>query len=753
MAKRTSTVHINDAFIPFLKDTHRYDILWGGAGCFDGETLVNTTTGYRKISEIKLGEMVLSFNQNTLQPEYKQVVNKFCYMVRNIRQKMITFVLDNQLIKCTHGHKFYLQGTWIEAAELAIRTMETCEQREWDLLHQQFRAAFDNKSLQLWEDSDNETCFRWVRVLPDNDCKKRGHIGEKSHDKNTQTCCKGICTKPDEPTGSKPQRWEQEEQQLRKLGVGNSPSECSAFICEQITDEHWVEKSNKQINGTRHNGNKTSPTSIVNSENDRPVKEIRSSNRHYQGNSLQTGQLLDSCEIDISRIQSIEVSDTPQLVYDLQVRHNENYCITTDNIIVHNSGKSVSASQKVVIRCLSETGTPEEPFRHRIAVIRKYRTSLKNSVYEQVKSVCMAMGISDYVTFNDSYLQIKFYNGSEIFFMGLDDPEKIKSLVVTSTWCEEASELEEADFNQIDLRMRGTMPYYQQHIITFNPISEDHWLKKKFFDNPSDMVYTMHSTYKDNRFNGEDYANVLEERYKYDENMYRIYVLGEWGIMKTGSEYYFNFRIEKHVSPNVKYIPGLPLHISFDFNVNPYISATISQIYRRELADKRSFYFVNVIDEFALKNPMNNTERLCEAIIDKWGAEMARGIQIYGDASGRNKGTRSNVSDYDIIEYAFAKYMSNNSMNVPKANPMIKKRRNFVNKLLYGGFNIEFKVNPDCKKLINDFQVAIEEQDGSKKKQMGKDSLSHVVYEKNGHHADCNDYFLCAAFERYYDNM
>jgi hypothetical protein len=93
---------------------------------------------------------------------------------------MITFVLDNQLIKCTHGHKFYLQGTWVEAAELAIRTMETCEQREWDLLHQQFRAAFDNKSLQLWEDSDNETCFRWVRVLPDNDCKK-GDTSGKSH--------------------------------------------------------------------------------------------------------------------------------------------------------------------------------------------------------------------------------------------------------------------------------------------------------------------------------------------------------------------------------------------------------------------------------------------------------------------------------------------------------------------------------------------------------------------------------------------
>lgn len=419
------------------------------------------------------------------------------------------------------------------------------------------------------------------------------------------------------------------------------------------------------------------------------------------------------------------------------------------------SGKSVAAAQKIILRCLSETGTPNEPFEHRIAIIRKYKTSIKNTIYAQIKAVLKQMGILDFVSCNDSYLNFKFYNGAEIFCMGLDDPEKIKSLLITSTWCEEASELEEGDFNQIDLRLRGEMPYYQQHIITFNPISQDHWIKKKFFDNKggSDMVYTMHSTYMDNLYNGKEYAKVLEQRYKYDENMYRIYVKGEWGIIRTGSEYYFNFKHERHVNHNVKFIPDHPLHISFDFNVNPYISATIYQIIKKPLTNGKSFYFVNCIDEFALTNPYNTTERLCEYIINKYKDKMNRGVFIYGDASGRNKTTRSNISDYDIIEFAFAKYMSNNSMLVPKANPMIKKRRNFINKLLYGSYNIQFQVSPECTKLINDLQVAIEEQDGSKKKQMSKDTLSHVVYEKNGHHADCNDYFLCQAFEPYYDAM
>ena len=593
------TVHINDKFIPFIKDVKsRYAVLWGGAGCFDGSTLVNTKDGHKPIMDINIGDMVLSFNEKEQIPEYKPVLDKFIYNTFSLKQSLYEFKpLNCEAVRCTGNHKFLYNGRWVPLL---------------DLLHYK-----DNGELNYFKYAGNQ-----ARTINSSDLNGFNHIP-------------GVHT-----------------------------------------------------------------------------------------------------------------------VYDLQVADNANYCITTDNIIVHNSGKSVSAAQKIVFRCLNETGTEEDPFQHRIVVVRKYKASMKQSVFEQIKQVCISMGISDYVSFNESYLSFKFFNGSQIFCLGLDDPEKLKSLVATSSWVEEATELEEADFNQLDLRFRGHTPYYVQHIVSFNPIDESHWIKSKFFDNKKDdMVYILHSTYKDNHFIDEQYRRVLEERYKYDPNMYRIYVRGEWGHIKTGSEYYFNFKRDIHVRPAVSYISGLPLHISFDFNVNPYISAIIGQIYRRQTPDGKSFYFANIIDEFALANPQNNTERLCEAIIEKYRVELRHGVMIYGDASGRNRTTRSNISDYDIIEYAFKDFMSNVSMSVPKANPMIKKRRNFINKLLFGSFNIQYSVSPNCVKLINDFEVAIEEQDGSKKKQMAKDSVSHVVYEKNGHHADCNDYFLCAAFDKYFDSM
>lgn len=421
------------------------------------------------------------------------------------------------------------------------------------------------------------------------------------------------------------------------------------------------------------------------------------------------------------------------------------------------SGKSAAAAQKLIVRCISEVGTPEEPFHHIFTVVRKYKTTLRGTVFEQIKGECIRMGIDEMMTINESYGVFKFWNGAEIRCIGLDDPEKIKSLVSTGCWIEEATELEEGDFSQLDLRFRGEAPYCKQLILTFNPVNESHWIKRRFFDTPQNgFTYTLHTTYKDNHFIDAQYKKLLEEQYAFDENLYRIYVLGKWGRVKTGSEYFFNFKFDKHVR-ECKYVPGLPLHISHDFNVNPYITATVSQIVKREVVNANGtispYYFVNILDEIALPNPFNSTERICDEIKLKWADELKAGLFTYGDASGNSRTTRSNISDYDIIENILGRYHNNYSMRVPKSNPLVRKRRWFINKILYGGFNIEIAIHPKCKKLIADMENCIESEDGGIHKQMGRDSVSGVVFEKYGHLSDCFSYFLCEAFVSHYDSM
>lgn len=191
------------------------------------------------------------------------------------------------------------------------------------------------------------------------------------------------------------------------------------------------------------------------------------------------------------------------------------------------SGKSIFAGRKVLERCSTEPG-------HRWLVCRKTSKSLRQSCFRQLVEQAMKF-YPDQVErvprgmAGDMY--IKFRNGSEILFSGLDDVEKLKSIYnITGIWIEECSEIQESDFNQLDIRLRGETKYYKQIIISFNPISVTHWLKKRFFDKEDRDARTHTSTYKDNRFLPEEDRQTLEKFRETDIYYYNVYALGQWGI-------------------------------------------------------------------------------------------------------------------------------------------------------------------------------------------------------------------------------
>ena len=412
------------------------------------------------------------------------------------------------------------------------------------------------------------------------------------------------------------------------------------------------------------------------------------------------------------------------------------------------SGKSVSIAQKIITRCLGEAKGGNT---HRILCVRKVKSSIKESVFKLLRDQISDLELSTYVKVNQTDMSIRFNNGAEIITSGLDDVEKLKSITnITSIWIEEATELDEGDLTQLDLRLRGISPYYKQIMISFNPISETHWLKKVFFDRKSNDVFIIHSTFEHNGFLDAPYKKMLRERYIYDENMYRIYVKGKFGRIVTGQEFYSAFKYSRHVIKSNLLFRGSAYHLSFDFNVNPYMPATLWQIQRNE----KGIYNVFCIDEFALKNPRNMTEYVCDEFIKKYGKGLKRGdLFIYGDASGRSRRTANNFHDYDVIESTLKDYLNNTSIRVPKSNPPVRQRRVFVNKILKGGYNIDMTISDKCKLLITDFESVIEDADGKKKKQIARDKITKVAYEKYGHLSDSADYFLCSAFESYFDDL
>lgn len=139
-----------------------------------------------------------------------------------------------------------------------------------------------------------------------------------------------------------------------------------------------------------------------------------------------------------------------------------------------------------------------------------------------------------HIKIRESDFNIKFPNGSEIIFIGLDNEEKLLSLTnIGTVWVEEAFEVEKSKIEQLNLRMRG-MNANQQIIMSWNPISKQSYLYDFSVENPPQNSIYLHSTYKDNPFLSAEYIAALDEMETRNPAKYRVYGRGEWGVDVEG---------------------------------------------------------------------------------------------------------------------------------------------------------------------------------------------------------------------------
>ena len=208
------------------------------------------------------------------------------------------------------------------------------------------------------------------------------------------------------------------------------------------------------------------------------------------------------------------------------------------------SGKSIFAGRKVLERATSEAG-------HRWLVTRKVAKTLRESCFRQLLGQLAEHYPDSGCAVSKSEMRISFPNGSEILFAGLDDVEKLKSIYnITGIWIEEASELLESDFNQLDIRLRGETAFYKQIILSFNPVSVKHWLKARFFDRTDERARVHESTYRDNRFLDGEAIRTLEGFRETDEYYYMVYCLGMWGV--TGKSVFDSRALTRRLEDGIR---------------------------------------------------------------------------------------------------------------------------------------------------------------------------------------------------------
>ena len=232
------------------------------------------------------------------------------------------------------------------------------------------------------------------------------------------------------------------------------------------------------------------------------------------------------------------------------------------------SGKSHFCAEKIIYRLFTED------VGHRFLVLRKYSPSIMESAFKLIKDYLVKWGLYDSCKITLKPMQIiNNLNGNEIYFRGLDDLEKIKSIEnVTGIWYEEATEASYNDILQLDTRLRPTFKggctdpekgCYAQIMYSYNPISKQKWTYKEHYkDSPKsyrkktktkinylgkDLIVeswmtVLHTTYKDNRFLPLEYIAALEAKINQSLTHYKIYALGEYADLKH--KIYSNYHIE-----------------------------------------------------------------------------------------------------------------------------------------------------------------------------------------------------------------
>ena len=225
--------------------------------------------------------------------------------------------------------------------------------------------------------------------------------------------------------------------------------------------------------------------------------------------------------------------------------------------------------------------------------------------------------------------------------------------------------------------------------------------------------------------------------------------------VKAGGEAYKDFSETLSVRDNVEYDPNSTLHVSFDFNVNPYLPVGIFQVKGYEFLDPITGKLIKEfevfkIKEFTMVTPLNTTRAACQMVAKEYDNHRA-GMHIYGDPNGFKEDTRSEKghNDFTIIKQELRKF--NPRLNIFSVAPSVKMRIEFMNNLFAGNIGgLKYFIDSRCTVTIDDYRYLKEAPDGTKFKEKMIDRMTGRTAERYGHMTDLDEYFICHLFNKAY---
>lgn len=301
----------------------------------------------------------------------------------------------------------------------------------------------------------------------------------------------------------------------------------------------------------------------------------------------------------------------------------------------------------------------------RFLIVRQIYQTHKTSTYQEILDYLDFWQLKSEFQINKSPMSIVHKEtGNYILFRGMDKPDAIKSVKdITHVVWEEAFEIKDwQGITVVDKSVRTPKLKFggiHKHYFPFNPDNINHPLYEVFYDESEekkrrykpyrDNALLLHTTYKDNKFVPQTFINLIEADRIANPERFLVDGLGQWGMIRETGLFYRHFDYVKNVEEGLYdrvYDSRAPLHITFDFNVYPYISLAISQLHYDEIEHELQ---ACTIDEICLDDNASagDLRKTVEAFLKKYRRHTGKVI-VCGDRAGHSRKTNS-IPDFATI--------------------------------------------------------------------------------------------------------
>ena len=320
--------------------------------------------------------------------------------------------------------------------------------------------------------------------------------------------------------------------------------------------------------------------------------------------------------------------------------------------------------------------------KRKLLCIRQTFASMRDSVFAELKTVATDMGVIEHIKFKEATLNVVFPNGSTIIMKGCDQEEKLLSISgITDCWIEEATEISQEIFEQLQLRVRE--PSMSNHFyLSFNPISRDNWIRTRVVENEELLQdgFVCHSTYQDNHFLPDSYLQAMEDMRRNNPRKYQVFGLGEWGA--TGKTIFDNWEVRNfNINDVFKSHPNIQQYFGLDWGyandpsafVYALVDTTSMEIFIIDEMYKTGM-LNHQIAEWLIKNGYQRSKIIADSAEQKSIADLKRnGIT---NVTPARKGKGSIGAGLDLIS-SFRVIIHPNCINAANefANYSYKKNR------------------------------------------------------------------------------